>query len=162
MDQPEISDFSYWNNSDRPDGITAREWEHRHKVWDKILISGPDAVPAMRGLTAQCTSDSLYVGADDIVAAIKPHEVRVRNLARIATMDVDMRRRMTGLSDAEVKATVFEVYHDVERWLRSDEGKASFQAKIDELEGVLPKTLTKEMLLERRPTPVEPDASTGD
>lgn len=156
MEQPEISDFSYWNNSDKPEGVSSQEWKRRYKVWDKILISGPDAVPAMRGLYAQCTSESLYVSADDIVAAIKPHEVRVKNLAKAAAMDAEMKRRMAGLSDAEVKKMVFEVYFEVERWLKGDEGQALLKAKIDELEILLPTTLTKEMLLERRPEPVEP------
>ncbi len=158
MEQPEISDFSYWNNSDKPEGITAQEWKHRYKVWDKILISGPDAVPAMRGLYAQCTSESLYVSADEIVAAIESHEVRVRKMAKLMVFDADMKRRMAGLPDAEVKKRVFEVYFKVEKWFKGDEGQAIFRAKIEELEMLLPKKLTKEMLLERRPAPEELEA----
>ncbi|TLX15956.1 hypothetical protein [Rhizobium sp. MHM7A] len=160
MDQPEISDFSYWDNSDRPSEITARQWRHRYKVWDALLLRGPDAIPAMRGLSAQCTTESFYVEADDIVAAIKPHEVRVRNLARSAVMDADMKRRMARLSEAEVKSRVFETFFDVEKWLKSPDGNAALQAKIKELEIILPKKLTKDMLLEKRPTPDEPDSPT--
>lgn len=159
MDQPEISDFSYWDNSDRPDSITQREWNHRYKVWDQILLSGPDAVPAMRGLSAQCTTQSLYVGVDDIVAAIAPHDVRVGNMAKTAVMDADMKRRMTGFSDAEVKAKVFDVFFDAEKWMKTDEGQTALRSKIIELEALLPVRLTKELLLERRPTLTELEAS---
>jgi hypothetical protein len=155
MDQPEISDFSYWDNSDKPDEITAREWRHRYKVWDAILLRGPDAIPAMRGLSAQCTTESIWIDAETIIPAIKPHEVRVRNLAKSAVMDAEFKRRMAGLSDAEVKAQVFSTFFDVEKWLKSPEGDAILQAKIKELETILPKELTKDMLLKQLPTPAE-------
>lgn len=157
LDQPEISDFSYWDNSDRPDEITARQWRHRYKVWNAILLTDPDAIPAMRGLSAQCTTESLYIEADEIVAAIKPHEVRVRNLARDAVMGAEIQRRMAELSEAERKARLFETFFDVERWLKSSDGDVLLQAKIKELEIILPKKLTKAMLLEKLPTPDEPD-----
>jgi hypothetical protein len=160
MDQPEISDFSYWDNSDRPADLTARQWWHRYNVWDAILLGGPDSIPAMKGLSAQCTSESLYVDAEDIVAAIKPHKVRVRNLARSAVMEADMKRRMAGLSEAEIKSSVFETFFDVEKWLKSPDGEAALQAKVEELEIILPKTITKDMLLEKRPTPDQPNEPT--
>lgn len=156
MSQPEISDFSYWDDTDRPDDITERRWRHRYKVWDTILLRGPDAIPAMRGLSAQCTTESLWIDAEDIIAAIKPHEVRVRNLARSAVMDAEFKRRMTGFSDNGVKAQVFSIFFDVEKWLKSPEGEAILQTKIKELEVILPKELTKDMLLKQLPAPTEP------
>jgi hypothetical protein len=32
-----IRDYSYWNNSDQPKDLTARQWSARGKKWDKIL-----------------------------------------------------------------------------------------------------------------------------
>jgi hypothetical protein len=45
-----FKDFSFWNNCDRPDEISAREWRYREKTWDKLL---PDScsVPGARGFT---------------------------------------------------------------------------------------------------------------
>ncbi len=32
-----ISSFEYWNNTDKPDEISQREWNKREKIWDSIL-----------------------------------------------------------------------------------------------------------------------------
>lgn len=37
-----VEDFSYWNNSDKPDCITAQEWRKRKRYWD-TLPAGPIA-----------------------------------------------------------------------------------------------------------------------
>lgn len=34
----EIEPYGYWDSTDRPDEVTAREWRTRAKVWDKALI----------------------------------------------------------------------------------------------------------------------------
>lgn len=34
---PEVMDFHYQNQTDKPDEISEEEWEHRGKVWDDIL-----------------------------------------------------------------------------------------------------------------------------
>jgi hypothetical protein len=31
-------DYSYWNNTDPPDGITWRAWKERSKVWDRVCL----------------------------------------------------------------------------------------------------------------------------
>lgn len=33
-------DFSYWDNSERPESIDEKQWEDRAKVWNSILYSG--------------------------------------------------------------------------------------------------------------------------
>lgn len=33
----ELTDYSYWNNTDRPDEVSAREWNSREKTWDEIF-----------------------------------------------------------------------------------------------------------------------------
>ena len=37
MDHEDVSDFSYWNNTDRPEDISESEWQARKKSWDKAL-----------------------------------------------------------------------------------------------------------------------------
>jgi hypothetical protein len=34
---PSLEDFSYWNNCDRPEEVSAREWAIRRGVWNKML-----------------------------------------------------------------------------------------------------------------------------
>jgi len=32
-----VSDYSYWNNTDKPDNISEKEWNERRKNWNKIF-----------------------------------------------------------------------------------------------------------------------------
>lgn len=34
---PEVSDYSYWNNTDRPQEITQEQWDKRREDWDAVL-----------------------------------------------------------------------------------------------------------------------------
>lgn len=36
---PGVRDYAYWNNTDRDEEVTRREWKKRGDVWDKILDS---------------------------------------------------------------------------------------------------------------------------
>ena len=44
---PQVSEFCFWNNTDRPEGITAAEWENREKIWEELV---PSFYPANDGL----------------------------------------------------------------------------------------------------------------
>lgn len=33
----EVEDFSYWNNTDKPDDVSKRQWNQRRKAWDVTL-----------------------------------------------------------------------------------------------------------------------------
>jgi hypothetical protein len=48
-----VEEYRYWNNTDRPKGISESMWDHRAKAWDQIL-DGFGSVPSMNGFTAQC------------------------------------------------------------------------------------------------------------
>lgn len=41
-------DFSYWNNSDRPDDVTSTQWSRRKNVWDEIFAES--SIPADVGI----------------------------------------------------------------------------------------------------------------
>lgn len=42
-------DFSYWNNTDRPDELTSTQWSRRKKVWDEIFADS--SIPMDVGVT---------------------------------------------------------------------------------------------------------------
>jgi hypothetical protein len=35
-----VEDFAYWDNTDRPDHLSAREWAYRRKTWDAVCLGG--------------------------------------------------------------------------------------------------------------------------
>lgn len=144
LKQPEIEDFSYWNSTDRPDGISARAWNQRRKTWDAIL--GSRGIPALRGFSAECTEQTLYIETGDILAAIKSHDVRVLDRAKDVVMGAEMYRRMQELPEDERQKHVFEIFWEAQDWIKTPEAKILLQAKVEELQEKLPKVITKELL----------------
>lgn len=51
-----MQDYSYWNNSDEPDGVSARQWNRRKQVWDEIFKDS--SVPAEVGVSVQLSRQS--------------------------------------------------------------------------------------------------------
>jgi hypothetical protein len=49
--QPGFSDYGYWDNTDRPKGVSAQEWLDRERAWEKVLPW--NAIPAMNGFSIQ-------------------------------------------------------------------------------------------------------------
>lgn len=42
---PGVVDYSYWDNTDRPDDVSAKDWKKRQRVWDSIFkgdVRSPD------------------------------------------------------------------------------------------------------------------------
>jgi len=39
-----VEDFRYWNNTDRPEGVSAEEWRVRGEVWEKVWVPGRAAL----------------------------------------------------------------------------------------------------------------------
>jgi hypothetical protein len=39
---PWAQDFSYWNNTDRPDNVTPQGWAWRARVWEKVCLQDHD------------------------------------------------------------------------------------------------------------------------
>ena len=35
---PWTEDYSYWNNTDRPDDVTARQWSARGRMWNRVCL----------------------------------------------------------------------------------------------------------------------------
>lgn len=54
----EIEEYSYWDNSDQPDGMTWEQWEERGAEWDEALVGG---VPSQDGFGMDILADVLYI-----------------------------------------------------------------------------------------------------
>lgn len=49
LDQPLVSEYGYWNNSDDyPDGVTEADWQVRRRTWDEIV---GERTPSMSGFS---------------------------------------------------------------------------------------------------------------
>lgn len=66
--QPFIEDYSYWDNADRNENITAEDWRKRKKDWDLVLPMG--SAPSDRCLVmAMFNSDAIF--PPDVKKALK-------------------------------------------------------------------------------------------
>ena len=48
-----VSEYSYWDNADKPDNLSDEEWESRRKEWRTVLPE--NGIPAMHGFTIDVT-----------------------------------------------------------------------------------------------------------
>lgn len=51
--QPKVSEYAYWNNTDRPANLSAEEWDARGEAWDRVLAHH---IPSMNGFSI-CVQD---------------------------------------------------------------------------------------------------------
>ena len=97
MKRPGVVDYSYWNNSDRPDEISDQEWDNRGKVWSAILDGHPLGIPAMLGFTAACTLEHVWPLKEDFELSLPTYQSRVQRCAqRLVHADMDTDPSITG------------------------------------------------------------------
>lgn len=80
----EVHDFSYWNSSEQPDGISDEEWEERCQAWDRALLpSGHVSSSALMSKVAAPHELSVHVSFADMKeanASLPSREWRVKKL----------------------------------------------------------------------------------
>ncbi len=64
-----MSEFSYWNNTDRPKKITKKEWDVRAEIWNGIFEK--NSVPAEAGFTQIIHSGGLVPQMEDVAKVWK-------------------------------------------------------------------------------------------
>jgi hypothetical protein len=81
-------DYSYWNNSDRPDELTARQWKARGEVWNRLFEDSP--IPSEVGLQHFLLSDHFIPPAPalaEITARLPGFEDRVKSWTKEIGME---------------------------------------------------------------------------
>lgn len=130
MSQPWVEEYGYWNNTDRPDHLTARQWERRRKTWNAILKQDPWDRPSGCGFTADCKAPDRFSDNDAVLAACPSKENRVARTARSVVLGRAYKTLMEPLSEEERKQRCFSMLFDAERLLKTEE----WQAKVAEEE----------------------------
>ena len=85
-DHPKVSDFRFWNNTDKPEDLTDQQWEKRALVWDAILSSS--GVPAESMLTIRLIDSKFLIPDDKFMKDAPTVEQREEQLARIVSFQV--------------------------------------------------------------------------
>ena len=148
------TDYGYWNNTDRPERVSAREWRQRGKVWDEVLDgkSGQGFQFRYDGEMA-----SLPLKWEELQAHLPSIESRAREQAEA--------NLLARWSDAlPVKpgdwSAAWQRYTEFRRQLRRD--PAMQEGLAAEIERLLPLLLTGDALNAARKTPQLLVAETDD
>jgi hypothetical protein len=116
-----IEDFSYWNNTDRLDGMDADEWERRHAVWKSLASTDQ--------IRFDCTVRDAVVTDAEVVAAAPDFETRTsREARRLAEMREFESRESTSrpegdeTGDARFQRLIL-IASRMSSWLNTEEGR---------------------------------------
>ena len=77
----EVSEYGYWNDSDKPAELTEEEWQTRREDWD-IALPGI-GIPADNGFDIQLITDTcMYPNIEKVVGYVKPLSDRIKYHAK--------------------------------------------------------------------------------
>lgn len=144
---PWVKDFSYWDNTDRPDDMCEIEWEHRSAVWDKIFAK--TSVPGQLGYSVECTHRPHWGAMVDLVHKFVPSfETRARERAKLDVLDYYFSSHWTKCNPELMTSRIMPMYHEAMDWLTTDEGQELYQQRYkDLLPGLV--EITKDFLIDR-------------
>jgi len=107
LDQRAVSDRSWWDGSDRPEGVGAAEWRRRGRLWRTLV---PDMWPAGHGCTVHLTPRYFASTPAEVLDALPDMRNRLgrtavdlalgARMAQIAGTSADMHAHVAAASDA--------------------------------------------------------------
>lgn len=86
MNQPEVEDYHYQNQTDRPEDISEDSWKRRAFNWDKAI--GPDYIPSNHGIAVH------FINNEDIEFSILNKYIKVKNISNESFPTLDERVEM--------------------------------------------------------------------
>lgn len=86
-------EYSYWDNADRPDDVTTRQWTAREKLWGDLLNKGDGA--SFAGISLQyefMTTKRVgtllrMISPNDILDHLPGYDIRIHNVANALASD---------------------------------------------------------------------------
>ena len=136
-----FDEYCYYDNTDRPEEISAREWRIREKVWTGILQ--PNGwIPGKCSLTAHFEAENMWMfsQAENVLKHIPSDDARVHSLAYDEVFKTYWKR-----SGKESNGTnIMEGMN----WMTKPEAKALVAQEKLRVAPLLP-VITKELLLAR-------------
>jgi len=79
-----VEDYSWWNSTDRPEGVSSAEWQERERAWKEALPGA--GVPSERCLSFSLFDGSIYL--NDVTDIVEEH---------LPSLEERMRRAMQNL-----------------------------------------------------------------
>ena len=84
LDTPEVQEYGYWDNVDKPDNVSDEEWEQRETDWTTALTG--IGIPLNDGFTYEIVNDDVhilkYVATNTLSKYFTPLEAYKKEIAR--------------------------------------------------------------------------------
>lgn len=130
----EVSEYNYWNNTDKPDELTDEQWERRRKDWDTALPG--IGIPSENGFIIEFTKG--FPSLFDMKLKENAHkyidslEKRATDYARQMVFGERYEQNTKGLNE-EPLSLLTDMYIETNKWLKTEEGKVLIDKKAEEL-----------------------------
>lgn len=124
--------FDYWDNTDRDDAVSAREWRFRKKTWDAILHK--DSRPSQCGVTFEVLPNHYRIRPKVLLDHVPSLEERANQLA----LDRLIETKLNTSFDNTQTRVVWSEYFQTLDWIKTDEGRKAKQEMVDRVMLLLP------------------------
>jgi len=139
--QEKVSEFSYFNNTDRPKHIKAKEWKDRERIWDAIFEG--NSLPCEAGFTKKYNSNSYGIDIDALLDNwqnfIPKYEKRIKYWSSIIYADREFKKLQP--EEKNIISTYMRIDRD-----DSEQAQAAREEIKNELRDLLVKDLNLEIL----------------
>jgi hypothetical protein len=128
--QSEVSEYAYWNHSDRPDHLTDAQWRRRDANWEKALRPG-GWVPGRVGLAFSCLGQYSFPhpNSKHVIPRIRSVWQRARYLARELFMHERIEAGAKKAKKKGEKPDYGSLIVETEKWARTRAGRSAVVAR---------------------------------
>jgi hypothetical protein len=148
--QPLVEEYGYWNNSDRPDNVSSRQWKKRYEDWEHSFEfnGGTSWTPSETSMNFNFFEPYFAKIAhfDEYNKFIPDMDSRTLRIAEVVVRE-EKSKEVIDMEKFSARECA-DLSHDVFRWMRSDEAKEIIKEKQKEFAPQLKSKLTKEDFLE--------------
>lgn len=113
-----ITEYGYWDNTDRPGALSESEWARREADWSVIGSRPACCYGFLR--TISTNTDVRWPSKDDVLAAIPDFETRVSRVARLVMLE---RRVKQNCGDDCAASSAVRAAQKAMDWAASAEGE---------------------------------------
>lgn len=167
---PHVWCYPYWDNTDQPQGVSARDWDKRGRDWDNALEPGGNHfVPGQVGFAIDAFGayNTPMPTKEEVLARMNraPFEGRALGAARAILREAETGPKLSALEEKRKEETedrhapsadelkdldwaeISRILRAWEDWAKTDEGKKKIADKTDEVKKVLKRKFVAEDLV---------------
>lgn len=129
-----VEDFSYWDNADREDHISAKQWSNRRRIWQTIFENS--WVPQDVGFSFTINPNHLAyrISREECFELIPTMEERIKTNAHRILLDEYVVSKQDNTSEI---SNVYQIIFEAMDWLKTENGMCQLEKKRSELTHIL-------------------------